>query len=133
MNAVDVQVEINKRQMAFMPGDVLNATYRLISDDMPDIQGVELSVLWTTQGKGDTDMGIHFFERVTPDDGWDPAAVHRLSTRLPRSPLSFDGLIIKIGWCVRVRVLVRGRKEFVGQASFRLGAVPPPQEVKSSH
>ena len=49
----------------------------------------------------------------------------RFSTTLPRSPLSYDGQIVKIRWCVRVRAFLQRGKEVVGQKVFRLGNVSP--------
>jgi hypothetical protein len=46
------------------------------------------------------------------------------STVLPKSPLSYDGRIVKIRWCIRVRAFLLGGKEIFGQKNFRLGDVP---------
>ena len=47
----------------------------------------------------------------------------RFSTTLPASPLSYDGVIVKIRWCVRVRVFPRQGKEVVGELPFVLGEI----------
>jgi hypothetical protein len=129
MNAVDIQMRLDNPEPVYLPGDMLTGSYRLAADDMSAIKAVELSVLWCTSGKGDQDMGVHFFEKRMPENGLDFGAEHRFSTLLPHSPLSFDGIIVKIGWCVRARVLVAGGKEVVHQESFRLGTVAAPREV----
>jgi hypothetical protein len=50
----------------------------------------------------------------------------RFETVLPNCPLSYDGLIVKVRWCVRVRAFLhRGGKEVFGQKVFRLGDIPP--------
>jgi hypothetical protein len=89
---------------------------------------MEASVLWYSEGKGDEDMAVHEFWRQDADSGdWiDPHRPQRFSTTLPYSPLSYDGQIVKIRWCMRVRAFLQKGKEVVGQKGFRLGAVPPP-------
>jgi hypothetical protein len=41
--------------------------------------------------------------------------------------LSYDGQIVKIRWCVRVRVIFKRGRDLVAQKLFRLGNVPPPK------
>ena len=40
------------------------------------------------------------------------------------SPLSYDGAIVRIRWCVRLRLFIRRGKDFVLEHPFTLGAVP---------
>ncbi len=64
----------------------------------------------------------------------DPRRPDRFSTTLPQSPLSYDGQIVKIRWCVRVRVIFKRGRDLVAQKIFRLGNVPPakpPQEIRN--
>ena len=62
-------------------------------------------MLWYTEGKGDEDLAVHEFRRLSADNGYraDPHRVGRFSTTLPNSPLSYEGVIVKVRWCVRVR------------------------------
>jgi hypothetical protein len=97
----------------------------------PDkVRSVELSILWHTEGKGDEDSGVHYFEehavgdRLSERPAWRPFA-----TKLPHSPLSYDGPLIKIRWCVRVRVFLESGKEVVGEKTFRLGDLPSVREA----
>ena len=111
---------------SFSAGDELICEYQIDSVDPADIQAVEVSVLWHTEGKGEEDLGVHFFERRLPgdaDDG-DLRPMRRLRTRLPNSPLSYRGAILSINWCVRLRLFMRRGREFVLEQPFTLGAVP---------
>jgi hypothetical protein len=54
----------------------------------------------------------------------------QFSTRLPNSPLSYDGRIVKIRWCVRVRVFLPRGVELVEDELFQLGCVPRPEPVE---
>lgn len=87
------------------------------------IRAVERSVLWYTEGKGEEDIGVHFFQRVdAPGDAESPAG--RFQCRLPASPLSYEGMIVKIRWCVRIRLFFAGGRDFVSEHIFDLGDVP---------
>jgi len=127
MNEPRVIVRIDDNDRVYLPGDILSGEYRLESFPLGQIGAIELSVLWHTEGKGDEDMAVHEFQRLSADDGdWiDPSRPGRFSVALPNSPLSYDGAILKIQWCVRVRVFPRKRKQVVGQRYFTLGNVAP--------
>jgi hypothetical protein len=111
---------------AFAAGDELVAEYQLDAVDPTEIQAVEASVLWYTEGKGEEDMGVHFFERRLPsdDDDGDLRPMRRVRTRLPNSPLSYSGAILCIRWCVRLRLFLRRGRDYVLEQPFTLGSVP---------
>jgi hypothetical protein len=109
------------------PGDTLSGEYWCESLGAGQVKAVEVSVLWRTEGKGDEDMAVHGFWRrdSTVDVPVDPLRPERFSTTLPNSPLSYDGQIVKVRWCVRVRVFPYRGKEIVGEKAFRLGDQAP--------
>lgn len=84
---------------------------------------VERSILWYTEGKGEEDIGVHYFERIT-DRLAAQAASGSFACRLPASPLSYEGVIVKIRWCVRVRLFFDAGRDFVSEHVFDLGDVP---------
>jgi hypothetical protein len=109
------------------PGETLSGEYWVESLEAGQVKAIEVSVLWHTEGKGDEDMAVHEFWRRDADDSRpiDPRGPERFSTTLPNSPLSYDGQIVKVRWCVRVRVFPCRGKEIVGEKGFQLGDVPP--------
>jgi hypothetical protein len=110
----------------FAAGDELVCEYQIDAIDPAEIQAVEASVLWYTEGKGEDDLGVHFFERRLPadaDDG-DLRPMRRLRTRLPNSPLTYGGSILRIQWCVRLRLFLRRGREYSIEQPFTLGSVP---------
>ena len=111
---------------AFAAGDELVAEYQIDAVDPADIQAVEASVLWQSEGKGEEDMGVHFFERRAPSDAenGDLRPMRRLRTHLPNSPLTYRGAILSIRWCVRLRLFLRRGREYVVEQPFTLGSVP---------
>jgi hypothetical protein len=53
------------------------------------------------------------------------ATAGAFSTPLPQSPLSYEGVIVKIRWCVRVRVFFESGRDHVAEQVFTVGGVPP--------
>jgi hypothetical protein len=84
---------------------------------------VERSILWYTEGKGEEDIGVHHCERIT-DRATVEADGGSFTCRLPASPLSYEGVIVKIRWCVRVRLFFDAGRDFVSEHVFDLGDVP---------
>jgi hypothetical protein len=125
-------IVLDKSQRVHHPGETLRGEYQIDAIDPANIRAVELSVLWYTEGKGDEDLAVHYFERLMADDA-EPPSLHelrRFEVTLPNSPLSYEGVLIKIRWCVRLRVFVRQGKDFVSERDFQLGEVPFAQTVQ---
>jgi hypothetical protein len=118
----------------FATGDELVCDYQIDAVDPADIQAVEASVLWHSEGKGEEDIGVHFFERRLPSDAdnGDLRPMRRLRTRLPNSPLSYAGAIVSVRWCVRLRLFLRRGRELVVEQPFLLGSVPPALPVAAA-
>ncbi|MEN6497770.1 MAG: hypothetical protein ABFD16_26020 [Thermoguttaceae bacterium] len=126
MNDPLVIIRFDANGRVYQPGDTLSGEYHIDVARLAEIRAVEVSVLWYTEGKGDEDMAVHCFRRMSLEDdlNFDPRDPERFSTVLPNSPLSYDGLIVKIRWCVRVRVFLARGREVVGEKAFQLGSVP---------
>ena len=110
----------------YQPMEWLTVEYSIGGLEGERLRALERSILWYTEGKGEEDMGIHFFERFTT-----PAAVAgqvpdgTLAVQLPTSPLSYEGVIVKIRWCVRLRVFFESGRDHVSEHVFTVGRVPP--------
>jgi hypothetical protein len=120
-----VRIRLDDVSHVYYPGETLSGEYWLQSMAPDEVRAVEVSLLWHTEGKGDEDMAVHHFHRSSAEnDGAirvrEPS---RFSTVLPKSPLSYRGMIVKVRWCVRVRVFLTHGREVVGQLPFRLGEV----------
>jgi hypothetical protein len=128
VNDPQLTVLFNNGRRSFEPGDVLNVEYRLDTTAHIEAKALEASVIWYTMGKGDEDFGVHHFVRHAADEGsvLDCRRPQRLQTILPPSPLSYDGSIVKIRWCVRVRLFPTRGREMNTEVPFRLGHVPAP-------
>lgn len=121
-----ISIQLFGHEPSYQPGDLLRCDYQLDAVDPADVQAVEASVLWFTDGKGDEDIGVHHFERRVAAD--DPDAnlcqLRKMRCILPNSPLSYDGEIFRICWCVRVRAFLSRGKETSLDYPFWLGARP---------
>ena len=122
-----IVIQLDADGDGYRPGQPLSGQYWIKSIEPAHVKAVELSVLWHTVGKGDEDMAVHEFWRRDAEDGFpiDSGQPEHFETTLPNSPLSYEGRIIKLRWCVRVRAFPYRGKEIVGQKVFRLGDVPP--------
>lgn len=133
MSRPAVVIRFDEPQRCFRPGETLAGHWRTEGLPSDDAVAFEVSVLWHTEGKGSEDFGVHHFQRITADAeaGFQERAFRRFETELPNSPLSYEGVIVRIHWCVRVRAFLKEGKELVGELSFRLGNVPTAVEVPS--
>ena len=130
MSCSNIQIELAAPEHVYQPGELLTFAFRLKPQIRPTTT-IEVSVLWFTEGKGDEDLGVHFFERLSADEGGpvDLAGPHTYSIALPNSPLSYDGRIVKIRWCVRVRTFNGRQEQDVANVPFQLGLIPTPRDV----
>lgn len=92
--------------------------------DASVIQGIEASVMWFTEGKGDEDFKVHYFRRYGAAElaALDLSEAQSLRTELPFSPLSYEGQLLRIRWCVRLRLFMLSGDEVVAQHPFLLTA-----------
>lgn len=131
MNQPAVTIHLVHEHHEFHPGDVLTGEYWLSGCGATEVTALEVSVLWHTEGKGDEDLAVHYFKRLSRDAGelLDPLAAGKFSVILPNSPLSYEGVIVKLRWLVRVRMFLSDGKEVVAERGFQLGHVPPARAV----
>jgi hypothetical protein len=90
------------------------------------VRALERSVLWYTEGKGEEDLGVHHFERLDDTAGIGAALpTGTIAVRLPASPLSYEGVVVKIRWCVRIRLFFTTGRDFVSEHVFDVGDISP--------
>ncbi len=126
ITAPRVTVQFDRPDRIYAPEEALTVRYEVEGVGFASIRAIERSVVWYTEGKGEEDLGVHHFERIEAAARVRevvPAA--SLSLRLPVSPLSYEGIIVKIRWCVRIRLFFAAGRDYVSEHVFDLGAVPP--------
>ncbi len=117
-----ISLTVKEPHRLYVPGDELEFEFQIDAVKKNELMAVESSVMWYTEGKGDEDLGVHFFERRTPAeaDNNDLRLLRRVQIICPNSPLSYSGDIVKILWCVRVRAFLKSGKEVLFELPFVL-------------
>jgi hypothetical protein len=117
-----VNLTLCRDDAVYPAGGVLNLKWRISRIDPALISGVELSVLWRTEGKGDEDLSVHEFRRIGREllAETDVSEDQMFACRLPASPLSYHGTLIRLCWCVRQRVFIDGRRDLLTEVPFHL-------------
>ena len=115
-----INIFLDSKDYIYHPGDCLTGSYRILDVKTDQINSVEMSVLWHTEGKGDEDMAVidyHILSRQRED--WiNPRNPGKIETTLPSAPLSYEGQIIKIRWLVRVRLTLVSGEEIIAERGF---------------
>ncbi|HTU26971.1 MAG TPA: hypothetical protein VMF30_16310 [Pirellulales bacterium] len=131
MSQPQVELELAGDRRQYQPGETLSGHYRLLGVTAREVRAVELSVLWYTEGTGDEDLAVHFFDRFEPATrAIEVCQPQYFGTQLPASPLSYAGQIVKIFWCVRARVFFTQGKDLMVELPIVLGAVAAAKEVE---
>jgi hypothetical protein len=121
-----ITLTLREPDRIYSPGDLLACQCQIDADESTELLAMEASVLWYSEGKGDEDMSVHYFlRRVAADaENGDLRISYEFRTQLPNSPLSYSGVIVKIRWCVRLRVFLRRGRELCAELPFVIGNVP---------
>jgi hypothetical protein len=131
MNSSQLIIGFADDRHVFQPGETLRAECSVDPPPVDEIVAIEWSAFWRTEGKGDED-GESIADEIdsaSEGDRLDPNSLKPLEVGLPRSPLSYDGVILKIRWFVAAQVRLRGGETLDAEAEFRLGEVAPGSEV----
>lgn len=120
MNSDRLDILIENNRNIFSPGEIVRGHAHVRVDAPQEVVAAEASILWYTEGAGDQDSGLIFFQRLQADKGFDARSPIPFQAELPHMPWSYDGRLIKIRWAVRVRVFLQGGKETGGELKFIL-------------
>lgn len=118
MTAINVELRLDRE--SYRPGEELIGVFQ-VDGEVPEEYRIELSVLWHTEGKGTEDLGVILFQE------WSSGKQHLdfgqpqpFSVRMPRTPLTYDGQLVKILWIARVRVRWLPNGEMLSETPFLL-------------
>jgi hypothetical protein len=134
MSSPEVRLTLDEPAGLYQPGQRLTGRFMVDGTKPWAVRAAELSVLWYTAGQGEEDFSVHYFDRLVDEPGrpLDLRVPRRFSSVLPQSPLSYDGRIVKVCWCVRLRLTLLHGNESLTEVAFRLGDVPPAGESPES-
>lgn len=110
-------------QHAMEPGETLDFEFCIQRVSAELIERLEISVGWYTEGKGSEDRGVLYFKSMSRNELSQIPLTHshRLETVLPRSPLSYEGRLFKLRWCIRLRLFLSDGRQISAEHPFYLG------------
>jgi len=110
-------------QQVIEPREELEFEYCIRRVEPEQIDRLEVSVIWYTEGKGTEDIGVHLFQTFSPEQLKSAGCEHPqvVNTQLPASPLSYEGRLFKIRWCCRIRLFLTDGREISTEQPFYLG------------
>ena len=119
-----VNVGLCREDGRYHGDDDLTVKWQVSRVEMEQLQAIEVSVLWHTDGKGDEDLHVHHFQRLDENQirRAGLADEQSLSCTLPVTPLSYHGRLITVRWCVRLRLFLNDGREIVAEQPFNLVA-----------
>jgi len=129
MNRPVVTIELARTDCE--PGGMISGRYLIDPESVPLAARVEVSVYWITEGKGDEDRAAQYRRSGLIEEGtlFNERGAGRFAIGLPTTPLSYEGVLVKIVWYVQVRITFAGGAESEAAVPFRLGRVGPVTEV----
>ncbi|QDT04078.1 hypothetical protein K227x_24660 [Rubripirellula lacrimiformis] len=124
-----MNVTLCREDGVYQAGGELMAKWRVRRISMDDLQSIEVSVLWHTEGKGDEDLHVHHFHRIVESQIRQIGFADEQAIRcvLPASPLSYQGHLITVRWCIRMRLFMQDGRKIMAEQPFHLvapGAYP---------
>ena len=121
-----IELRFGHPSRGYDPGEWVTVEYCIEGLNGERPRALERSALWYTEGKGEEDLGVHSFERFATADTIDRVVPEgTFAIQLPTSPLSYEGVIVKIRWCIRLRVFFESGRDHVSEHVFNVGRVPP--------
>ena len=121
-----IELRFGHPSRGYDPGEWVTVEYCIEGLNGERPRALERSALWYTEGKGEEDLGVHSFERFATAETIDRIVPEgTFAIQLPTSPLSYEGVIVKIRWCIRLRVFFESGRDHVSEHVFNVGRIPP--------
>jgi len=121
-----IELRFGRPGRGYDPGEWVTVEYCIEGLNGERPRALERSALWYTEGKGEEDIGVHSFERFATVETIDRVVPEgTFAIQLPTSPLSYEGVIVKIRWCIRLRIFFESGRDHVSEHVFSVGRVPP--------
>jgi hypothetical protein len=123
MSSTHIYLKLDKEQPYYQPRELLSGEFVIDLPESKVAKNVEFSILWHTEGKGNEDVGIHDVRVWTTATGGPlgPQSRYRFETVLPTDPLSYEGVLIKIRWLVRVKAHLGLFRNEKAEIPFQMG------------
>ncbi|NUO49344.1 MAG: hypothetical protein HOV80_10855 [Polyangiaceae bacterium] len=123
MIEISIDGRMTSHPLLLAPGAKISGAF--VVDHDP--QGVEVSLVWYTEGKGTEHLEVHWLREYLGDEleRVDTKRRGRFEASIPTAPLSYEGTLIRICWVLRVRAFARGGGDESTDLSLSVGAVAP--------
>lgn len=100
-----IRIKGEEGALRFPPGEQITGLVEIFPEESIRCQGVEIQVLWYTEGKGRRNEGIvqswrYDVKHIGPGQGFTEA----FNCTLPSAPWSYAGHFINIVWTVHVKI-----------------------------
>ena len=63
-----IEITLDRPSRVYLPDEELIASFEIIGIRPSEVQAIEASVLWYTEGTGEEDLATHDFRRLLPLD-----------------------------------------------------------------
>jgi len=97
-------ITITVDRQSYAPGGNVTGLVRIETPDALKINKVDVMLEWKTSGKGDKDSAQIDVQEIVKGGQIDGLVEVPYSLMLPAAPCSYHGRLIKIEWCVKVRI-----------------------------
>lgn len=98
-----LEIQIDGDPTHFTPGGTVCGRVDWHEEKAPE--AIEVRLLWYTEGRGDTDVGVARMLRVEAPAAMGSTPLH---FECPRGPLSFSGRLISLQWCIEATAIGPG-------------------------
>lgn len=100
MSKCTLHIEVDRPDRTYRGGDSITVRVRVEVDKTVTCNGLKLSLLWRTHGKGNRDQKV--LDSVTPFRGeWNPGTYdYSYTFSLTSSPITYHGELVNIDWYV---------------------------------
>lgn len=116
----EIEILLEAKQKRLQPGETLRGGWRLNAANAMAVKSADLSVLWFTEGKGDSDEGVIFHQVSIENSELDAGRAFPFEVRMPPAPWTYDGRIVKIRWAARVYITPQSGKTFCAEERFQV-------------
>jgi hypothetical protein len=122
MSKCDISVELDEPAREYAPGDEVTGTVTVRVDKDCDCDGLTVSQVWSTHGRGNRTSGGEVSETLFSGN-WAAGTTSSYPFRfsVPNGPYSYHGHNLNIDWYIRARADIPWAIDPKGEADFLVG------------
>jgi hypothetical protein len=118
---IRIRIKGDASSLRFSPGEQLSGSVEIFPNSVIRCQGVEIRLMWYTEGKGRRDEGViqtltYDIKEIGPEQGFNEA----FDVVLPGAPWSYAGHFINVVWVIHVKIDIPMAPDLNQEARFLL-------------